>query len=421
MKLCNFLCGFISLFSLVRASNLASRNGLVAASWYTGWHADDVPLSKVSWSKYTHMTYSFAITSPDVHTLSLADSDLELLPQFVSAAHAHGVKALVSIGGWTGGLFYSTDVGSASNRTAFVSTVTKLVKQFDLDGIDIDWEYPNNAGIGCNAVNPHDVDHLLSFLQELRKDPVGANLILTAATSVLPWADASGNPSTNLGGFSSVLDYIAIMNYDVWGPWSPTAGPNAPLNDTCASSDRQMGSAVSAVRAWHAAGIPLNQMVLGIAGYGHSFSVAPNDAFPDGTSGGLAAFPAFDANNQPLGDKWDDPDPGPDPCGNPQGPEGDFDFWGLIDAGFLNEQGTVAPGISYLFDECSQTPSVYNSTSQVFVAYDDARSFAAKGDFIKSTGIRGFAMWETGGDFNDILINSIRSAAGFPKHTYDAM
>lgn len=32
----------------------------VAAAWYPGWHTTDFPLSKVSWSKYTHMTYAFA-------------------------------------------------------------------------------------------------------------------------------------------------------------------------------------------------------------------------------------------------------------------------------------------------------------------------------------------------------------------------
>lgn len=47
------------------------------------------------------------------------------------------------------------------------------------------------------------------------------------------------------------------------------------------------------------------------------------------------------------------------------------------------------------------------------VAFDDATSFAAKGDFVKTSNLRGFAMWEAGGDSNDILLDSIRQAAGF--------
>lgn len=54
-----------------------------------------------------------------------------------------GVKALVSIGGWTGSLWFSTSFGSAENRTAFLQTCLDLVKEYDLDGLDFEWVYPN--------------------------------------------------------------------------------------------------------------------------------------------------------------------------------------------------------------------------------------------------------------------------------------
>lgn len=47
------------------------------------------------------------------------------------------------------------------------------------------------------------------------------------------------------------------------------------------------------------------------------------------------------------------------------------------------------------------------------VSFDNAQSFASKGKFIKSKGLRGFSMWEAGGDSNNILITSIRKAVGF--------
>jgi chitinase len=53
-------------------------------------------------------------------------------------ATAQGVKARVSIGGWTGSRFWSTSVGSAKNRTAFVKTCLDFVKKYDLDGFDIE-------------------------------------------------------------------------------------------------------------------------------------------------------------------------------------------------------------------------------------------------------------------------------------------
>ncbi|KAI0743675.1 chitinase [Daedaleopsis nitida] len=390
-------------------NNTASDSSLVSAAWYAGWHSDDFPLDQVSWSKYSHLTYSFAVTTPDVTQLSLEGSNPDLLPTFVDTAHKNGVKALVSVGGWTGSLYYSTAVGSPENRTAFVKTITDFATKYKLDGIDFDWEYPGSQGIGCNAINPDDTTNFLAFLEQLRADSVGKNLILTAATSIFPWVGPDGNRLSNVSGFAKQLDWIAIMNYDIWGSWSDAVGPNAPLDDTCASSANQQGSAVSAVAQWSAAGMPANQIVLGVAAYGHSFHVSPSAAVS--SDGQMNAYPAFDKDQQPNGDKWDDA-AGTDECGNAAGPGGNFDFWGLIDSGFLQANGTVAAGIDYKFDTCSQTAYVYNEQTNIMVSFDDARAFSAKGAFIKSQKLRGFAMWEAGGDSKDILLDSIRAAAG---------
>lgn len=53
---------------------------------------------------------------------------------------------------------------------------------------------------------------------------------------------------------------LAIMDFDVYGSWSTTAGPNSPLNDTCAPSADQDGSAVSGVRNWMKAGFAAHQV-----------------------------------------------------------------------------------------------------------------------------------------------------------------
>ncbi|TFK53480.1 hypothetical protein OE88DRAFT_1253228 [Heliocybe sulcata] len=86
---------------------------------------------------------------------------------------------------------------------------------------------------------------------------------------------------------------------------------------------------------------------------------------------------------------------------------------GLMQFGFLTSKGDAAPDIYYRYDYCTQTPYVYNATSEVMVAFDNADSFTAKGKYIKSAGLRGFAMWEAGGDSDDILLDAVRSAAGY--------
>ncbi|KAI0829744.1 chitinase [Trametes gibbosa] len=393
-------------------SSSSSKSSQVAVGWYAGYHSEDFTLKDVSWDKYSHLTYSFATTTPDVNELSLDASNAQLLPQFVRTAHKNNVKALVSIGGWTGSRWYSSNVATKANRTAFVKSITKLATKYNLDGIDFDWEYPGKQGLECNIISGDDTANFLSLLQELRADPVGKKLILTAATSITPWVDATQAPSKDVSGFAKVLDWIAIMNYDIWGSWSSGVGPNAPLNDSCATPERQQGSAVSAIAAWKSAGFPSNQIVLAVAAYGHSFHVDKSVALSGNT---LNAYPAFVADQQPAGDKWDDPVGADDGCGViSTKPGGTITFGGLVDAKYLNSNGTVAPGIDYRFDECSQTPFVYNPSTEVMVSFDDAHSFAAKGEFIKKEKLRGFSMFEAGGDPANILINSIRSAAGFP-------
>ncbi|KAI3604579.1 glycoside hydrolase family 18 protein [Moniliophthora roreri] len=375
----------------------------VSMAWYAGWHSSDFTLSDVSWSKYTHLAYAFAVTTPDVTRLSLEASDEELLPRFVQAAHQNNVKATLSIGGWTGSRYFSTNVGSAQNRSELVKTAVDVVKKYGLDGLDFDWEYPNRQGIGCNVISKEDTPNFLSFLQELRKDPVGSNLTLTAATSIQPWNNTDGVPSSDLSGFAQVLDFITIMNYDVWNSLSSRAGPNAPLNDTCVPTGSpriEFGSAVSSVKAWSNAGFPLNQIVLGVPAYGHSFVVERNQAFTDGSNTQLASYPAFNRQAEHLGDSWDG-EGGTDVCGAQVGPSGVYNFWGLMEQGYLNPDGSVKSGVP---------PYIYDSEKQTLISFDNVQSFTAKGDFIHSTGLRGFAIWEAGGDSNDILLDTILSA-----------
>ena len=107
---------------------------------------------------------------------------------------------------------------------------------------------------------------VLAFLEEFR-DLTGKEFILTAV-AVLPFCGLNGAPFTNITGFAKVLNWVAIMNYDVWGPWSQAVGPNSPLSDTCVVAANRMGSAESFVNAWEAAGMSRHKTVLGVASYG---------------------------------------------------------------------------------------------------------------------------------------------------------
>ncbi|KAK1994762.1 family 18 glycosyl hydrolase [Colletotrichum falcatum] len=387
-----------------------TAGGMVASTYFAGYHANlGFPTSSIPWDKYTDIKYAFAETRPD-GSLDLSKSAPDQIPGFVAAAREHNVKSLISIGGWAGSLYMSNNIGTPENRTAFVKTCLDLVAQYNLDGLDFDWEYPNRQGLGCNTINPNDTANFALFLQELRqKQP--KPLYLTAATSLFPWNDAAGAQSANgaLAPFAQSLDYLMVMGYDIYGAWAATGGPNAPLASSCDPRNNQ-GGISEGVTKWIGAGIPAEKLVLAVGAYGHGFSVNATSAFT--APGVLNAYPPQNSSNRFQGGSWDN-DPPVDECGNPQPHSGTYTFRSMItEAKFLDQAGNPAQGIASGYDNCSQTPFIYDEARQIWVSYDDVQSFGAKGKYITSNKLAGFALWETGGDYNNILVDAIRSSVG---------
>lgn len=75
---------------------------------------------------------------------------------------------------------------------------------------------PNSNAAGNSKTSPQDAANFQTFLGELRTAlPSGA--LLTAAVSFLPFIGSDGNPVASVSRAAQALDYILIMNYDVWG------------------------------------------------------------------------------------------------------------------------------------------------------------------------------------------------------------
>ncbi|KAF9226360.1 glycoside hydrolase family 18 protein [Gyrodon lividus] len=383
----------------------AGTNSKISMSWFADWHPNFF-VSNISWTPYTHMAF-FTAQPSSSGTVEVILNDPSMVDQFTSTALANNVKPILTVGGWAGSIYWSSSVATAQSRSTWVNSLVQYANAHGFTGLDFDWEYPGKQGIGCNIVSPQDSANFLSFLQEMRQQ--APNLTLSAAVSIEPFVDATGFASKNVSDFASVLDWIEVMNYDVFGTFSSVVGPNAPLNDACATATgSQEGSAVSAVAAWTQAGFPAKQIVLGVPSYGHSYTVPKATATTGNT---LNIYTPFDKTNVPIGDSWDPPSNSADICGNPgTGNSGVYNFWALIEDGFLNQDGSVASGMNSLFDQCSQTPFVYNPSSQIMVSYDNAQSFTAKGQYIDQAGLLGFSMYEAGGDYNNILVNAINKA-----------
>lgn len=185
---------------------------------------------------------------------------------------------------------FSAAVATEESRKEFASNILDAYNRFSLDGIDIDWEYPGQQGNAGNGVSSSDTANFLLFLQDLRRVlPPPAKI--TAATQTVPFTGSDGRPLQDVSGFSKVLDWVLLMNYDVWGctvsfligstylpayvcsnpisSASSNPGPNAPLEDACKNSSIPSANAHSAVLSWKAAGFASSQIVLGVPAYAY--------------------------------------------------------------------------------------------------------------------------------------------------------
>lgn len=100
--------------------------------------------SQVDTSEYTHIHFGFATLTPDYQVQT---GDILSSYEFTTFKAVKGAKRVLSIGGWT----FSTSLDTyfifrqgvtAANRFKMASNIAQFVKDHDLDGIDIDWEYP---------------------------------------------------------------------------------------------------------------------------------------------------------------------------------------------------------------------------------------------------------------------------------------
>lgn len=96
-----------------------------------------------------------------------------------------------------------------------MGNIQSAYHEFNLDGIDIDWEYPGHEGAGGNEVNSRDSANFLLFLQILRRT-LPRDAKITAAAQTVPFVDQSGQPTQDVSEFAKIVDWILLMNYDVW-------------------------------------------------------------------------------------------------------------------------------------------------------------------------------------------------------------
>ncbi|KAJ2800114.1 hypothetical protein H4R20_004183 [Coemansia guatemalensis] len=307
----------------------------------------------------------------------------------------------MSVGGWTGSNYFSNIVKDSGASSNLVSSMVNYVKTNDLDGIDIDWEYPGRLGDTCNVYDEaNDTPNYLKFLQSLRTafdSNFGAGKkLITLAVCVQPF-DINRAPSTDVSQFAKVVDYANLMQYDINGGWNNDTGPNAPLN-----FEKGKGlqvSFVSAIEDWTKAGWPANKLTAGIGFYGRS-TIAKEDMTKDSKN-------QYQPQEQtvPLGDSEDAP--WYDACAGTTANSGTWQWKHLRDQGILTGPSTAASPWVRQWDDVSQTPWLFNPSTKQFISYDDPESLKIKLDYAASKGLAGSMIWSINMDYNNELLDTV--------------
>ncbi|CAO1630096.1 unnamed protein product [Sympodiomycopsis kandeliae] len=390
-------------------------SSLVMGGYWPSWVNGELPPSAIDWTKFDIMCYAFATPNND-GTLNLDGADS--LTSLVSAGHKGNTKVLLSIGGWGGSGGFSPSVASDTARAKFVKSIRAAYDKYNLDGIDLDWEYPNSQFAG--TYNQWDTANFQTFLTALRAGlPNGA--LITAAVSQAPWLASNGSPVGSVARAASAIDYIMIMNYDVWGADS-TPGPNAPLADLCGNSTQPGASAAAAVKQWSAAGMPRSKMLLGSPFYGYlstSSKRTLKQRSLDGSSHTPGLYDSLTAR-APARQLGHERDSSALTAAEQMGKralnqaDGQINFDKLISGGALKLSGSnyVADGgYTKYWDDCSDTP--YLSNGKKVVTYDDPDSLYDKGSFAAQAGLGGSSVWSVDGDVSSwALTKALRSGMG---------
>ncbi|KAJ8587170.1 glycoside hydrolase [Rhizopogon salebrosus TDB-379] len=341
--------------------------GMYSVGYFVNWgiYGRKFPPSKIPVQDLTHILYAFADMRPDSGEVVLsdawADKDIHypgdswndvgnnLYGNFkaiykLKQQNRH-LKVLLSIGGWTYSPKFHPIVVNPALRANFVRSAIRLLEDYGLDGLDVDYEYPSND---------HQARGYVDLLRELRAGldhhaqmkGVNHRFLLTIAAPCGP----DKYTLLHAHEMDRYLDFWNMMAYDFSGSWDSVANHQANL----------YGGPINASQAisWYIAnGVHRSKIVVGIPLYGRSFM---------DTSG-----PGTPFNGVGQG-SWE---------------QGVYDY-------------RVLPlPSSYVFQDDKAIASwTHDYQKKEMVSYDNEQVGMWKGKWIRREGLGGSMFWELSGD-----------------------
>lgn len=241
--------GILSILFMLSTIDLNSQTTTFRIIGYVpNWIDVTAFADTLDYSEVTHL--NFAFQNPDSEGNLVEDNTG--LNALVANAHENNVKVLISIGGGSAadGTVkdnYQNLISTSAKRAGFIHNIMLYVKQFELDGVDIDEEGPAiNSDYGA-------------FIKQLSDSLKPAGKYLSCAVG---WGSENINNAT-----LPLFDWVNIMAYDLTGTWDPSnPGQHSPY-----------WYAVSTISDWLGRGVKKEDLVLGVPFYGYGFGPDSGD------------------------------------------------------------------------------------------------------------------------------------------------
>ena len=245
------------------------------------------------------------------------------------------------------------------------------MRDWGLDGIDIDWEYPANKA---------EAEQLRLLLQACRsemnayasKNGQRYHYLLTIASP----ASKAKYSVLNMSALDKFLDVWFLMAYDYAGTWESRSGHAANIYRDASNPASTPYNTHDVVKDYIAAGVPSRKIVLGMPLYGRGF-----------------------ANTSP---RFGSPFSG----GGPGSIEpGSYLYRDLPFTGTGSTSGTDTKVIGAW---------TYDSSRKLLVSYDNPQTIKLKAQYIKTMGLGGAMFWDASGDkkASDSLVRVAKTALG---------
>nr|MBI1232100.1 chitinase [Cytophagales bacterium] len=368
-----------------------SSSGPVVMAYYVperDYKPDELPVEKL-----THIIYSFThvidgemkFGNPDV-----AGPKLEALVR--QKDRNPNLKVMIACGGW-GADGFSDMALSAESRQKFIDSAAEFIAAYQLDGMDMDWEYPGISGAGTKA-REEDKENFTALMKGLREmlDQFETPKLLTFASA--GWKRYYDHIEVN--EVMKYADYTNVMTYDQVSGVSIFTGHHTPLGHVSgesisgtpfqarldslyqagAAKDPDPRSAEKIVDFLISEGVDPKQIVIGSAFYGRVWKGVPptNNGLYQRSSGIHIGWMAYSQIREIYE------------------PDSSFRrYW----------------------DEDAKAPFMYHAVDSLMVSYDDTVSVRLKTEYTKEKGLGGIMFWELGNDTKEqgSLLDAIYEAA----------